>query len=188
MSNNASVKTILILLANPASTPRLRLDEELRLINEAFHRTYNREQFNLVQKWAVRERDVLRSISDYQPQIVHISGHGNNEDGIYFEDNVGQPAIVNTDALVEAFYTNGVECVVLNACFSQVLVEAISQHINYVISINREIEDRTAIDFAAAFYEFLAGGKDVESAFDLARSRLINAREHLTPVLKKRSI
>lgn len=188
MSNNADVKTILILLANPVSTSRLQLDEEVRKIHEAFQHSRKRQQFNLVSRWAVRSQDFFQAILDHQPQIVHFSGHGAGKDGILLEDNVGQPALVKTDALIEAFSTNGVECVVLNACSSQVQAEAISQHINYVISINREIGDRTAIDFAGAFYQSLASGKDVESAFKLARSRLINVQEHLTPVLKKRML
>ncbi|MFL9458459.1 hypothetical protein AB0758_46630 [Tolypothrix bouteillei VB521301_2] len=95
---------------------------------------------------------------------------------------------MNTDALIEAFSTNGVECVVLNACFSQAQANAISQCVNYAIGINREIGDKVAIDFATGFYEVFADLQDVESAFELACSRLINDGEHLTPVLKKRML
>ncbi len=191
MNNSTPVKTILILAANPTSTLRLRLDEEVREIDEGLRRANKRDQFKLEQKWAVRSRDFYRAILDYQPQIVHFCGHGTSEDGIVLEDEVGQPAFVNADALAgmfEVFSTNGLECVVLNACYSKAQVEAISQHINYVIGMNQAIGDKAAIKFAVAFYDTLAAGKDVEFAFKLGCSQLINLKEHAIPVLKKRAV
>jgi hypothetical protein len=57
MSNNAPAKTILILAANPKNTARLRLDEEIREIEEALRRAKKPELYKLEQKWAVRRRD-----------------------------------------------------------------------------------------------------------------------------------
>ncbi|WP_232224180.1 hypothetical protein [Mastigocladopsis repens] len=54
MSNNTCVKTILLLAANPRKTSALRLDEEVREIDEGLRRANKREQFKLEQKWAVR--------------------------------------------------------------------------------------------------------------------------------------
>lgn len=61
MSNNSSLKTILVMAANPKNTSQVRLDEELREIDEGLRRASMREQFQLVQKWAVRWRDFYRS-------------------------------------------------------------------------------------------------------------------------------
>jgi TIR domain/CHAT domain len=184
-------KTILVLAANPISTSRLRLDEEVREIDEGLRRANMREQLKLEQKWAVRSRDFYRAILDYQPQIVHFCGHGTGEDGIVLEDEKGQPAFVQADAIsamFEVFATNGLECVVLNACYSEVQAEAISQHINYVIGMNQAIGDRASINFAVAFYDTLGAGKNVESAFKLGCSQLVGLKEHKTPVLKIKQI
>jgi hypothetical protein len=54
MSENTRVKTILLLAANPRQTSQLRLDEEVREIDEGLRRANKREQFKLEQKWAVR--------------------------------------------------------------------------------------------------------------------------------------
>ena len=54
MINNTSTKTILILAANPKTTSRLRLDEEVREIDNGLK---NSDRFKLEQKWAVRQRD-----------------------------------------------------------------------------------------------------------------------------------
>jgi hypothetical protein len=73
MSNNKQ-KTVLILAANPKSTLRLRLDEEVREIENGLQAAKHREQFKLVHKWAVRSRDFYRAILEHQPQIVHFWG------------------------------------------------------------------------------------------------------------------
>ena len=189
-SNNSSkteIKTILILAANPKNTSRLRLEEEIREIDEGLRRANKREQFKLEMKLAVRQRDFYRAILDTQPQIVHFCGHGAGEDGIILEDETGTTAFVQADTLAsqfKLFAKKGVECVVLNACYSEIQADAISQHINHVIGMNRAIGDKAAINFAVAFYDALAAGEDVEFAFELGCSQLVGLKENQTPVLK----
>ncbi len=192
MNNETRVKTILILAANPASTSRLRLDEEVREIEEGLRRANKREQFKLEQKWAVRQRDFYRAILDYQPQIVHFSGHGAGKEGIVLEDETGQPALVTADVLKSEFAlfaTKGVECVVLNACYSEEQARAISQYVNYVIGMNSTVGDKAAVAFAVAFYDAIAAGEEVEFAYKLGTSQMISFVEQETPVfLKKENI
>jgi hypothetical protein len=57
--------TILILAANPKGTLRLRLDAEVREIDEGLRRAKRREQFILQQKWAVRPIDIRRAMLDF---------------------------------------------------------------------------------------------------------------------------
>ena len=138
-------------------------------------------------KLAVRQRDFYRAILDTHPQIVHFCGHGGGEDGIVLEDETGKIAFVPADMLgsmFKLFAKKGVECVVLNACYSEVQAEAISQHIDYVIGMNQAIGDKAAIKFAVAFYDGLAAGEDVEFAFELGCSQLVGLKENQTPVLK----
>ncbi len=72
MSSNTS-KTILLLAANPQGTTRLRMEQEVREIDAGLQRALHREQFELVQKWAVRPRDIQRAMLDSEPYIVHFS-------------------------------------------------------------------------------------------------------------------
>jgi len=191
MSNDTRVQTILILAANPSSTSRLRLDEEVREIDEGLRRANKREQFKLEQKWAVRQRDFYRAILDHQPQIVHFSGHGAGEDGIVLEDEVGQPALVSADVLAsqfEIFAPKGVECVVLNACYSDEQAQAIRQYVNYVIGMNTAVGDKAAQAFAVAFYDAIASGYEVEPAYKLGCSQMKNYMEEQTPVLLKKDL
>jgi hypothetical protein len=190
--DNISTKTILFLGANPSNTGRLRLDQELRDITDGLQRSQQRDHFNLQQKWAVRPRDIQRAMLDVQPQIVHFSGHGEGEEGLVFEDDLGNSKLVNGAALASLFglFADQLHCVVLNGCYSEVQARAIGQHIPYVIGMNQVIGDQAALVFAVGFYDALGAGKDVEFAFKLgcAAMQMEGIDEHLTPVLLKKSV
>jgi hypothetical protein len=183
-------QTILILAANPKGTTPLRLDEEVREIEAGLQRAKHREQFVLEQKWAVRPRDIQRAMLDINPQIIHFSGHGTGDEGLVFEDETGSAKRVDGEALAGLFelFAEQIECVVLNGCYSEVQANAITQHINYVIGMNKAIGDRAAIEFAVGFYDALGAGKPVEFAyrFGCAAIRLAGVPEQLTPTLKKK--
>lgn len=189
MSNNMP-KTILLLTANPKGTTPLRLDKEMREIDAGLQRAKHREQFVLEQKWAVRPKDIQRSMLDSEPQIVHFSGHGTGDEGLVFEDEAGIAKLVDGEALAGLFelFADRVECVVLNGCYSEVQAEAIARHVNYVIGMNKAIGDQAAIEFAVGFYDALGAGRPIEFAhkFGCAAIRLAGIPEQLTPVLKKK--
>ncbi|MEH2247837.1 effector-associated domain EAD1-containing protein [Nostoc sp.] len=190
MENKTPVKKILILAANPKNTPPLRLDEELRDIEEGLRRAQKRDQFSLEQKLAVRPRDIQRALLDIKPQIIHFSGHGAAEEGLVFEDEIGQSKLVSGAALAGLFklFANQIECVVLNGCYSEEQAKAIAQDINYVIGMRKAIGDRAAIEFAVGFYDALGAGESIEFSYNLgcAAIQLAGIEEHLTPVLLKK--
>ncbi len=188
MNTSTPVKKILVLAANPKNTARLRLEEEEREIDEGLRRSRHRDQFELISKWAVRERDFYRHMLDVQPQIVHFSGHGGGEKGIVLEDQTGKAELLPTEQLTELFKLfagEGLECVVLNACYSDVQAEAIHQHVPYVIGMNQAIGDQSAISFAVAFYDALGAGRTVEFAYKLGCVELIRLKANEIPVFLK---
>lgn len=181
-------KTILILAANPKNTPPLRLDQEVREIDNGLQRARRRDEFILKQVWAVRRSDFRRAMLDLKPNIVHFCGHGSGEEGIAFEDENGQAKLISTEALSGFFelFSDKVECVVLNACYSEVQAEAIVKHIPHVIGMNKAIGDTAAIEFSVAFYDALGAGESIEFAYKLACNaiQLSGMPENLTPILK----
>lgn len=215
-------KVILFLAANPISTNRLRLDEEIREIEAGLRRSQYRDRFELQQRWAVRPVDLQRALLDCKPQIVHFSGHGIGratagqsiapfsedtreisfadsvdadsteifDEGVVLEDTTGQPKLVRTEALSALFklFADSVECVVLNACYSEQQAKAIAQYTPYVIGMNQAIGDRAAIEFAVGFYDALGAGESIEQAhrFGIVALQLSDIPEHLTPVLLER--
>jgi len=183
------VKKVLVLAANPLSTTRLRIDEEVREINAGLQRAKKRELFELEQRWAVRSNDLRQALLDVEPQIVHFCGHGSSS-GLYLENSVGQPHIVSPEALAGLFKlcSSYVECVVLNACYSEDQAKAINQHIDYVIGMKQAIGDKAAIQFAIGFYDALGAGRQVEDAYEFGRNAIAfeNMSEYLTPVLERK--
>ncbi|WP_414624363.1 CHAT domain-containing protein [Calothrix sp. CCY 0018] len=197
-TNTADIKTILVLAANPKTTSRLRLDEEVREIDAGLQRARKREafdlQFDLQVRWAVRVRDVSQALLDFKPQIVHFCGHG-GDDGLALEDETGRVQYVSTAALAELFELfspknnqnqKNIECVILNACYSEAQATAISQYIPYVIGMNKAIGDKAAIEFVVGFYSALVAGESIDFAYKLGCNAIAMAGipENLTPILK----
>lgn len=184
------MKKILILLANPKDTNKLRLDEELREIQAGLERARKREQFEIISKLAVRPDDLRRALLDHEPQIVHFSGHGTGSTGLALENNSGELQLVSKQALAKLFslFKNQIECVVLNACYSEEQAEAIHKHINYVVGMRKAIGDNAAIEFAVGFYDGLGAGRSIEDAYEFGCNSidLEGIPEFLTPVLKAR--
>src|SRR5690606_32593956 len=138
-------------------------------IDTALRMSDFREQFNLELRYAVRFSDLRSALLQYQPHIVHFSGHGSDSDEIVLEDSEGNSAAVSTEVLSDLFETlkDRIHCVVLNACFSESQAEAIVQHVDCVIGMSQAIQDEDAIAFTSAFYEALGFGRDVKTAFEL---------------------
>ncbi len=184
-------QSILFLSANPKDTIPLRLDRELRDIEEGLKRAQKRDEFQLEQRLAVRSRDIQRAMLDISPQFVHFSGHGAGEQGLVFEDEIGNAIFVSGEALAGLFelFADRIHCVVLNGCYSEVQAKAIATHIDYVIGMNQAIGDRAAIEFAVGFYDAIGAGRPIEFAYKLgcAAIQMAGIAEHLTPVLLKKS-
>ncbi|NMG10208.1 CHAT domain-containing protein [Brasilonema sp. UFV-L1] len=209
------MKKILILSANPKNTDQLRLDEEVREIQSALERSRSREEFQVITKWAVRINDLRRALLDEEPQIVHFSGHGiktgnsllNNHQeetrerdivprhlqpsGIVLEDDFGQMQLVSTKALTELFelFKDKVECILLNACYSENQSNAIYQYIDCVIGMNSAIPDNTAIKFSVGFYDAIGAGRTYADAFKFGCNNidLNNIPGDLIPAIKNRN-
>jgi hypothetical protein len=174
------MKRLLVLSANPTNAAQLRLTEEVREIDEGLKRSPHRDQFDLVSKGAVRLQDFYRHMLEFRPHILHFSGHGGGEHGLVLENDSGKIQFLQTEQLAgmfELFAGEGLECVVLNACYSEVQAKAINRFIPYVIGMNEAIGDRAAITFAIAFYDTLGSGRTIDFAFKLAKTQLIGLRE-----------
>ena len=111
-------------------------------------------------------------------------------EGLLLEDEVGKAQLVSTRSLANLFslFSDEVECVVLNACYSATQAEAIAQHIPYVVGMKKAIGDRAAIKFSLGFYDGLLANRPVDFAYKLGCNAidLESIPEHLTPVLKKK--
>jgi len=189
-SDQVNIVKVLFLAADPTDASRLRLGQEFREIHENIRLSKTRNKFSLVQRFAVRPRDISQAILDEEPQIVHFSGHGTDNGSLCFEDELGKMKIITPDSLADLFQlaSNQVTCVLINACYSIAQANAISAHIRYVIGMNNAISDRAAISFAVGFYQALGAGKSIEDAykFGCVQIKLQGIPDQLIPILMKK--
>lgn len=157
---------ILIIAANPRDTSRLRLDQEVREIEEAIQRSSRRAAFTIKSVWAPRPKDLRRALLDEQPYIVHFSGHG-DINGLVLENVTGEAVVIAPEALKDLFnlFSDNLECVLLNACYSEIQATALATRIPNVIGMREEIADDIALEFAVGFYDALGAGRSIEQAF-----------------------
>ncbi len=181
---------ILILTAIPHG---LRLDKEIREVEGAIRRATRRDLFDVRTRTAVRPQDIRRAVAEEKPLVVHFCGHGLKDGSLLLEDDGENNKPVPPQGLATLFkhYSDYVGCVLLNACYSVKTADAISQHINYVIGMNREIGDRVAIVFAQGFYDGLGYEEDNQDVFQKAFDEGLTAialedfSQESIPVLKK---
>lgn len=186
---------ILFLGANPFHHLALELEREVEAISAGLSRFGQRGAFDFRAKMHVTPADLQRMLLEaraMQPRFVHFAGnavadHPDYGTGVIFEDEHGQPRIIDGVVLAGIFRQfPSVECVFLNTCDSGPSALAIGREVRYAIGMNARVYDEVAIEFAVAFYEAIAGGNDVPFAFDFARMRvqLGNAPEQTSlPVL-----
>ncbi|MEZ4864805.1 MAG: CHAT domain-containing protein [Caldilineaceae bacterium] len=183
---------ILFVAADPKDQTKLRLGEEIREIAEKLRLATLRDNFILNQRLSVRPTDLTQALLDENPRIVHFSGHGLGGGKLCFEDKNGNTHPVSPDALAGLFreFADIVQCILLNACFSNVLAEALAKHIDYVIGMHSEINDDAAIAFTTGFYQALGAGRTIEQAYRIGceQIRLENfLGQHHVPVLMTRN-
>lgn len=173
--------------ADPSNGSRLRLGQELRDIREKLQLSKQRSEFLLESCESVRPGDITQAIFDFEPNIVHFSGHGTSKGELCFEDVLGKVQPISPTALASLFelVAEQVNCVILNACYSEVQAKAIAEYIPFVVGMNQAIGDKAAIAFAVGFYRAMGAGHSFNDAykFGCVEIQLAGIQEHLTPVL-----
>lgn len=166
---------VLFLAANPADTARLQLDEELRAIFAAL-REGDRSLFEVAVAPALRASELPTTILRENPDIIHYSGHGSQGE-ILLAADAASLAPVGAEELGRIFKTfaNRTRCVVLNACFSASVADAIGASVPVVVGMSRAVPDSGACEFAAGFYSALANGGSLTQSFAAGKERLLRS-------------
>lgn len=163
----------LMLAASPVDQQSLRLDEEARDLREQLKLV--NEPMAVVQiehRWAVRTNQLQMEVMNVKPQILHFSGHG-DRGALLFEDVNGNASEVSAEAIAELVELNScVDCLLLNACYSESVARLVSPYVKAVIGCTTSIDDNAAIAFTRSFYRALAHGETYEKAFRLAKNEV----------------
>ena len=189
---------ILFLAANPSGTDRLALDREARSIHAELRRSGFRDQFEFVTRWVAEPLDLLREVRELRPTVVHFSGHGGahmagavdsahgrdvvaasapsggEPHGLYFHDTAGGAQVVSPGAMAQTFGAVGgsVKVVVLNACFTAPVADALLAHVDCVVGMSGAIGDDAARHFAVGFYGGLGEGEAVDKAYQQGKAAI----------------
>jgi hypothetical protein len=166
---------VLFLASNPLDQEQLRLDEEVRAIQEMIRKAEHRDSVSLVSVWAVQPMDVMQAINEHKPHIVHFSGHGSEHDEIVFQDDAGNTKLVSKDAIVQVMKacSGDIRLVFFNTCYSRNQAEAVVAHVEAAVGMNTSIGDEAARVFASQFYSAIGFGKSVQAAFEQGKALLM---------------
>ncbi len=168
---------VLFFSADPHSVSggnRLQLDAEVREIRQKVSTASHRDDLDFDAHWAARPGDLLQALDETRPRVVHFSGHCGDAGLVLVGAQASRGQHVGASALAKLFgmYRGDIRVVVLNACLSLPQAEAIAEVVGCAIGTQSEITDAAAITFSSTFYQAIASGKSVQSAFDKARLAL----------------
>jgi hypothetical protein len=180
------VAKVLIFQANPQGTTLLRLNEEMRSIQQAAESNGFRS-LEIQFLGAVRKDDLQASLIRYSPDIVHFCGHGTSNGELVLEDDSGSASVLNKNALSSIFanFSDSIKCVILNSCYSKKQAAGIIKHIPCIVGMTSLLNDQAAIAFSSKFYTGLANGYSIKRAFEIAKTEVLiyDKSEAKNPVL-----
>lgn len=168
-SEKNEIPRLLFLRANPlnAQQGQLPIDHEIQEIKRVLE--WREGEFDMHDEGALAPDQLLRYLLKRRPNLLHFSGHGSNRGSLLFETADSAKVFVRPEQIapmIAEFPT--VQCVVLNACYSEALADLLANHGKVVIGTSQAISNVAAASFSFGFYQALTFGESVASAFKLA--------------------
>jgi hypothetical protein len=157
---------VLYLTANPELN--LRVDVEVRQVQQAVKAALHRDQIDIVPRLAATPEDLLDGLNDVRPHVVHFSGHSGHATLVFDNASVETPEgrDLTFDLLARALGATSTPpvLVVLNGCDTLDGAEVLLDATPVVIAMASEITDLAAAAFAARFYGAIAAAQPVQEA------------------------
>jgi CHAT domain-containing protein len=180
-SNTKDKKQLLFLCSSPKGAATLDFSSELGTIDQMRQIGQKRDQFaEPTIKTQVLARQFLKLLSNYNPNILHISLHSSKKRGLYFENLSGAPDPVGVEEFKDymALYQNDIskdnpiDLVILSACNSFDHGKAIQGLVKNVVCMNDFIPDEASVHYAYGFYSSLFDGNEPSLAHKMAVMQL----------------
>lgn len=165
---------IVFLTANPKDTEALNINKEFMAVQDELGDGKKEIQLRLLLD--VGKDEFARALLKERPTILHFSGHGTADQGLVFQNEDDYSETMGLERLVQTLreFADTLECVVLNACYSEAQAQAIAHYIPNVIGTNNAIPDVKAIAFARDFYMGISEGMSYEKAFRFASIQVLD--------------
>lgn len=164
---------LLFVAANPDVKQPLAIDNEWKRIQARLSASSCKIAIEQIDCWSVSVDDLRRLLLDRRPNLVHFSGHGQHQGGLNFTSVSEGADSVAVSTLAELFrLSDCVECVVLSACHSADQAATIANHVHCVVAMSGELEDQSAAEFSAGFYQGLTAGESFGVSFEIGVNAL----------------
>ena len=181
---------ILFVASTPKDLPPLGITEEFKAIRDKIRSAEEQDRIDLDMAPAIQPDELLRDLVQLKPQIVHFSGHGGEGGTLAFENRQRSSLPVSRQAIISIFapLKGKVRLVLFSACYSELLAVELVESIECVVGMDDSIEDKAATTFSTNFYQSLAQGLPVQSAFEQARTMLeiLHPGQGKIPVIHQR--
>lgn len=180
---------ILLLATDQLGLLYTHFGDEIRDIQNKIKASPLRDLFEPIPVPTVKIADLIELLMAYKPVILHFSGHGTPSEGILLGDEDQEegwkPVRAKELADIVGILKDNLRIVFLNVCYTKRHAEAVIKAVDYVIAMKAKIDDEAARVFAASFYQYLAYGRSVKEAFELAKKqlRLKGLGGHKVPML-----
>jgi hypothetical protein len=180
---------VLYSTANPDIKSPLRVDVEMRQVQEAVRGSRLRDNIALHYRPAADLKSIMDGLNDLAPGIVHFSGHGHSGGIAVDHAKVSHPSakVVTFDLLAKAVAAvdSPPQVIVLNSCHSAGAKKAFLPPARAVIAMGDSISDLAATAFAAQFYAAIAAGQSLKAAFaqGVVAIEAVSLNEAKTPQL-----
>lgn len=180
---------VLYLTANPSKKYALRVEAEVRQVQEAVRGSKLRDNIALLYRPAADLDSIINGLNDHNPGIVHFSGHGYAGGLSVDSAQVKRPRskIITFDLLSKALAATDTppSVIVLNACQSGGARKAFLPPAKAIIVMQDSISDLAATAFANKFYAAIASGQSLLSAFNQGKVAIeaVSIGEADTPAL-----
>lgn len=171
-----------------SGSPKLNLDEEKRLVEEALAPLFRAKKVAI--DWLDGEQiinEMQMKIRTWQPHMVHYLGHGisdssGHSNAILISNGRKSLRSMNAESLGDLLVDTSVQFVFLNACQTGHPIDGIAHDlveagIPAAIGMDGEISDSAAVEFTNVFYQAIADYLPVELAITEGRKRLKTALE-----------
>jgi CHAT domain len=160
---------VLFVAASPEDEQALRLDKEVREIQQRVRMSEYRNAVTFHWRLATQVTDLLQALNEVRPHVVHFSGHG-SQDALIFEDADGQARPLSNSDLAQLLHISSdrIRLALFNSCHSAEQASLACDHIDAAIGMEQPVDDEAAKVFAGQFYNALGFGKSLREAFEQA--------------------
>jgi hypothetical protein len=165
---------LLLLAANSVDTIDSRATDEIQAIDRAIQAAPLRDKFDIQKEPALRVTDIGPLLLKHNPDLLHISGHSRETEGLVLESELRHVAKVQCSKLKDVLLSAGpkLQLIFFGFCHSADCAKETSARIDFVLGIEHEISVKSFLAFSPAFYSALASGHSIQEAVDYGKSIL----------------